>query len=465
MSTIAAVATAQGPGAIGIVRLSGEASFEILQKIFHSRSPNFQGFKPWVLHRGFILANDNSKLDDVLAVHMPAPKTYTGEDMAEIQCHGSPIVLKTILARVLELGAQPAKPGEFTKRAFLAGRIDLSQAEAIAELINAISQKSAQASLERLSGSLTDILTLARQKIDHLRANVTVAVDFPDDEIEGATLDEILVAIDDLETLLTQIKTDQKRSQIIQEGARVVFIGEVNVGKSSLLNAIIGRERALVTDIAGTTRDFLEEFCHLDGYALRLIDTAGLRPTTNVDPVEALGIKRSIECANKADCLLIVLDAQKWSYEALNKSQCPHPAYAEIMADFAHIPQILVWNKADLRLPETFPPNWAKDLACVTVSAKTGQGFTDLLKIIGQKLSLSIPAAELAVTCNLRQSQALNLALEELAAVKNAVLAHETYDCLAVGLDMVAAHLGEITGTSTSAEVLNAIFDSFCIGK
>ncbi|MBQ7738353.1 MAG: tRNA uridine-5-carboxymethylaminomethyl(34) synthesis GTPase MnmE [Desulfovibrionaceae bacterium] len=465
MTTIAAIATAQGPGAIGIVRLSGDASLKILDEIFNSKFKDFLGFKPWVLHRGFVLAKDGSHLDDVLAVYMPKPKTYTGEDMAEIQCHGSPIVLKSILERLFELGAHPAGPGEFTKRAFLANRMDLSKAEAIAELINAVSQKGVQASLERLSGALSQILAQARQKIDRLRANLIVAVDFPDDEVEGATSPEILNALDDLEKLLTNIKTDQRRNQIIQEGARIVFLGEVNVGKSSLLNAIIGRERALVTDIAGTTRDFLEEFCHLDGYALRLIDTAGLRQTKTDDPVEALGIERSLECAQKADCLLIVLDAEKWSQEDLTQKICPKIAYREILTDFTATPKILVWNKADLKEPETFPPLWAKDLPAVTVSAKTGQGFEQLLTTISETLALSIPAAELNVSCNLRQSQALNLALEELRALRDAVLAQETYDCLAVRLDMVAANLGEITGVSTSTEVLNDIFDRFCIGK
>ena len=465
MSTIAALATAQGPGAIGIVRLSGEASLRILEKIFQAKSEKFQGFKPWVLHRGFVVAHDCSHLDDVLAVYMPKPKTYTGEDMAEIQCHGSPIVLKTILARLLELGAEPAAPGEFTKRAFLAGRMDLSQAEAIAELISSVSHKGVQDSLERLSGGLKAILIQARQKIDNLRASLIVAVDFPDDEIEGASPKEILAALEDLEFTLHKIKNDQKRQHIIQEGARIVFLGEVNVGKSSLLNALLGRERALVTDIAGTTRDFLEEFCEVEGVALRLIDTAGLRQSKAKDPVEALGIERSLDCARNADCLLIVLDAEKWTKADLESQVCPKAAYQEILTEFSTIPKILVWNKSDLRTPEIFPPNWAKDLLAVDVSAKTGQGFDSLLATISKTLTLTTPAAELAVTCNLRQGQALQQALEELTALKEAVIAQETYDCLAVRLDMVAAHLGEITGVSTSAEVLNDIFGRFCIGK
>ncbi|MBQ7585583.1 MAG: tRNA uridine-5-carboxymethylaminomethyl(34) synthesis GTPase MnmE [Desulfovibrionaceae bacterium] len=468
MSTIAAVSTAQGQGAIGIVRISGPLAHTLLTKVFRSRFKAFTDFKPWVLHRGFFKDSREESLDDVLAVFMPAPHTYTGEDMAEIQCHGNPLILNTILQRLFSLGASPAQAGEFTKRAFLAGRIDLSQAEAVAEMVSCVSRRGLAVNLQRLSGALSLAISQARSKIDALRAKLVWAVDFPEEEIEGLSPEELKRDLLELKAELFKLKSDQVQSRILQEGARVVLIGSVNAGKSSLLNALLGRERALVTSVPGTTRDFLEEYWDLNGVAVRLFDTAGLRAPaeTILDPIEQLGIERSKACAKEADCLLMVLDGEQWTREELEAKDCPKASYKAILEEYPLKPKILVWNKLDQVSPLIFPPKWAQDLPSVALSAKIGIGFDSLFKVLrATLLGDQGLVAEQPVSLNLRQAHALDLALAELEYLIKALNLGDTYDCLAVRLEMVANHLLDITGVSTSAEVLNEIFSKFCIGK
>ena len=437
-----------------------------MRKIFTPYAAHFQDFRPWVLHRGYILGEDKRLVDEVLAVFMPGPKTYTGEDMAEIQCHGNPLILQTILRRLLLLGARAAREGEFTKRAFLSHRMDLSQAEAVAELVSSPSLKAVEGNVLRLSGGIRKKIESAREKIDQLRAEVVLSVDFPDDEVENISYETLFSETESLYESLAVLLTDEKRARLLQEGARIVLAGRVNAGKSSLMNALLGRERALVTPVAGTTRDFLEEMCDLDGLALHLIDTAGLRSgeeRENLDQVEALGIERTFECIRNADGVLMVLDGERWSSADLEKEICPDPCYRELMERIGKKKGIGVWNKCDIREPRPFPPRWGRAIPWVSVSAKNETGFSALFHELSLLFGTMTQCEH--VQCNARQSAALEKALSEISLLKDDISRHETCDCLAVRLEQIAYLLDDVTGVSTSAEILDAIFGRFCIGK
>ena len=463
MSTIAAVATPQGNGAIGIVRISGPESLSLLEKIVQPSAQHFDHFRPWVLHRGRFQAEDGGFLDDVLAVYMPAPKTYSGEDMAEIHCHGNPLILQSVLARLFRLGARPAERGEFTKRAFLNGRIDLSQAEAVGELVGAVSRSALSDSVQRLCGHLSQKVTDLRERVDALRGELAVACDFPDDEVECLERGRFLEALTGLDQALLALLQGSERGRLMQEGARVVLAGAVNAGKSSLLNALLGRERALVTEVAGTTRDFLEEFCDLDGLPVRLIDTAGLHAHSQ-DPVEKLGIARGQECLKRCDAIVLVFDQSLWHGKE-DAERCPDAEYAEILAEYAQRPILLVWNKIDIAPAWLGPPLWAKGYANCAVSCLNGQGLDELSRRLhALLLGCEKPTSE-HVSCNVRQACALRRAQEELSALLADVRANVSYDLCAVRLDLLAEILGEVIGVSTPAEVLNVVFDRFCIGK
>ncbi|MBO4334492.1 MAG: tRNA uridine-5-carboxymethylaminomethyl(34) synthesis GTPase MnmE [Desulfovibrio sp.] len=463
MSTIAAVATPQGNGAIGIVRISGPESLSLLEKIVQPSARHFDHFRPWVLHRGRFQAEDGRFLDDVLAVYMPAPKTYSGEDMAEIHCHGNPLILQSVLASLFQLGARPAERGEFTKRAFLNGRIDLSQAEAVGELVGAVSRSGLCDSVQRLCGHLSQKVTDLRERVDALRGELAVACDFPDDEVECLERGRFLEALTGLDQALLALLQGSERGRLMQEGARVVLAGAVNAGKSSLLNALLGRERALVTEVAGTTRDFLEEFCDLDGLPVRLIDTAGLHAHSQ-DPVEKLGIARGQECLKHCDAIVLVFDQSLWHGQE-GAERCPDAEYAEILAEYGKRPILLVWNKIDIAPAWSGPPLWAKGYASCAVSCLNGQGLDELSsRLRALLLGCEKPTSE-HVSCNVRQALALRRAQEELSALLADVRANVAYDLCAVRLDLLAEILGEVIGVSTPAEVLNVVFDRFCIGK
>ena len=306
MPTIAAIATAPGAGGIGIVRLSGPQAREILSRMFRPASVKFTGFRPWVLHRGRVLDHEGVPLDDVLAVFMPGPRTFTGEDVAEIHCHGGPFIVQAVLETALRLGARAAERGEFSRRAFVNGRMDLSQAEAVAELIAAPSREALRYSLNRLDGLLGRKVTALRRQLEGLRVQMSLAVDFPDEEVECLAPEAFAAVVEEVAAAVRGLLTGQRRAQVMQQGAVVVLAGAVNAGKSSLLNALLGRNRALVTDIPGTTRDFLEEGCQLDGLPVRLTDTAGLRETG--ESVEEMGVALSRQKVRQADAILLLVD-------------------------------------------------------------------------------------------------------------------------------------------------------------
>jgi len=471
VSTIAAVATPPGAGGISIIRLSGPAAGSLLSKFFLPLSPSFEGFRPWCLHRGRALDANGKPLDDVLAVFMPGPRTFTGEDMAEIHCHGGPFLVQTLLESLLRMGAIQAGRGEFSRRAFCNGRLDLSQAEAVAELIAAPSREALQYSLNRLDGLLARRVASLSEAVDGLRVQMSLAVDFPDDEVDSLEPQALRQDLEKVIQGVRQLLECKRRAQVMQCGACVVLAGAVNAGKSSLLNALLGRERALVSDIPGTTRDFLEEPCDLDGLPVRLVDTAGLRyeqhgGTASADVVEHMGMELSRQRLSAADAVLLVLDGAALGTSGAEKPECPDSIAAQVLELAGTVPVIIVWNKSDLCRPTCFPPLWGRNRPSVCISARNGDNIDILVQLLRQAIlddGGNAPTDGLAP--NARQALALEGALQELEALREDILAGLPWDCCTVHLDTAAARLEEVTGHTSPAEVLDRVFSHFCIGK
>ena len=463
METIAAIATPRGAGGVGVIRISGPEARNVLAAVFRP-SASIADFRPWVLHHGVVL-DDDGPLDDVLAVFMPGPRTFTGEDVAEIQCHGGVYLVQAVLEAVLRKGARAAERGEFSRRAYINGRMDLSQAEAVAELIAAPSREAVRYGLQRLEGELGRRVADLRARLDHVRMQMCLAVDFPDDEVECLPPEEFSLIARDVADGIESLLSGCRRAAVMQEGAPVVLAGGVNAGKSSLMNALLGRSRALVTDIPGTTRDFLEECVNVDGLPVRLVDTAGLRESGEV--VERLGIERSREKVTQADAVLLLLDGGRLGEDGAAASNCPDPAAVEALELAGDLPVLLVWNKMDLCRPACFPPAWAQGRPCVMISARTGEGVDELAAALRGMLLRDAAARppEDGLAPNARQALALERALEEIKALRGDIRAGRSYDCLSVRLDTALAYLADVTGVDTHEEVLNKVFASFCIGK
>lgn len=465
MTTIAAIATAPGAGGIGIVRLSGPRAKEILARLFLPLSAGFVNFRPWQLHHGRVLDSHGEALDDVLAVFMPGPRTFTGEDVAEIHCHGGVFIVQAVLESALRLGARQAQRGEFSRRAFCNGRMDLSQAEAVAELVAAPSREAVRFGLSRLEGLLGRRVRALRTELDGLRAQMCLAVDFPEEEVESLPPSAFAGRVLDVMQALEGLLRAQRRARVMQQGAQVVLAGAVNAGKSSLMNALLGRQRALVTDIPGTTRDFIEEGCDLDGLPIRLVDTAGLREAT--ESVEHLGIALSREKLAQADAILLVVDGGALGEDGAAAAVCPEPAAAEVLETAGDIPVLLVWNKADLCDPAVFPPRWAGRRPALRLCARSGAGLDELAARLRECILAGTAETppEDGLAPNARQALALEQARRELEGLHADILSGMPYDCCAVRLAAATAYLDEVTGSNSTEEVLNSIFEHFCIGK
>jgi tRNA modification GTPase len=455
-TTIAAVCTPPGTGGVGVVRLSGPEAAKIARGLFRPSSPDFTGFRPRFMHYGEFLDRDGRVLDDGMAVYMPGPNSYTGEDVVELHCHGGRTVIRLVLESVLSAGAEPAAPGEFTKRAYLSGRLDLSRAEAVAELINAPSRAGLNMARAKLAGGLAEKITALRSDLDRLRAGVCLAIDFPEEEVECMPSDEFLAGVERASKTVAELLAAGERARPWREGLLAVLAGQVNAGKSSLMNALLGRERAIVTELPGTTRDYLEETVDLDGLPVRLVDTAGLRDTG--DAVELAGVKRSRELIDDADVVLLVIDA----------SRPPDEIDLRLVRELGPEKALIVCNKADKPPgdPDPCAALTAEGFDAVHVSSKLGSGLDGLTEKIRSLApgGFAEPGAEAAAP-NLRQARALEAALEELTALRAETGAGLPYDLLSVRLETACARLSEITGEIAPDDVLNAVFERFCIGK
>lgn len=467
--TIAAIATPLGVGGIGIVRISGKKAKPLLSRIFLPLSPRFVNFRPWTLHRGRVVDTKSLPVDDVLAVFMPGPRTFTGEDVVEIHCHGGQAILRTVLETLMALGARLAERGEFSRRALLNGRMDLTQAEAVAEMIAAPTREALRLSTSKLDGVLGQRIGELRDRLELLRMQLCVAVDFPEEEVECLSPQEFCEVAQSVKEAVDSLLAGYQRCRCWQEGAAVVLAGAVNAGKSSLMNALLGRNRALVTDIPGTTRDFLEEFIDLDGLPVRLTDTAGLRETG--DRVEALGVARSRERMEGADVVLLVLDGSRGAAAVDDLSVALGEALPPLLdrAASKEQPILLVWNKVDVTPPAPLPAPW-NALPLLVTSTKNmaaGCGLETLAAAVRQAVLQGHGGeprgGELAP--NMRQAHLLRQARQELDALAADIMCSLPYDVCAVRLDSAVALLGEITGLNSTDEMLDRIFATFCIGK
>jgi tRNA modification GTPase len=454
--TIAAVATPAGSGGIGIVRLSGPLTARIAGSVF-ARSHDNGAWISHHLYHGRVVGADGGVLDHALAVFMRAPHSYTGEDVLELHCHGSPAVLRRVLARVLSCGARLADRGEFTKRAFLNGRIDLAQAEAVADLVRAGTPAAADIALQQLSGALSQSLQQVRSRLIHVKALLEAQIDFSEEDISVNATD-IAHSIGDCNSCINRLVDTYKYGRVMREGLRVAIIGKPNVGKSSLLNALLGQDRAIVTPLAGTTRDSIEESADFDGIPVVLSDTAGLRDPSHADPVERLGIERTVRTIQESDLLLAVLDGSR-------------PLDAEdacvLTADAGHR-AIIVLNKIDL--PAGFAEPQLLELArgrrTVRVSATEQLGLAELRHAVVEEM---IDGAELErtgpVLTNVRHLDALTKACESIALALQSIHDGRPPDIVAVDVQDALDHIGSITGAVTTEDVLDRIFSEFCIGK
>lgn len=455
--TIAAIATAPGIGGIGIIRVSGPAAPSILRQLFVPKHRHAE-FPSHKLCYGTIITADGQFLDEALAVHMHAPHTYTREDVVELHCHGSHLVLRQILHQTFALGARPADPGEFTKRAFLAGRIDLTRAEAVLDLLQAHTDTSARLAANQLQGALAEVLESIRGQLIAILALLEVAIDFPDDDVElfdATALGEQVRAsvIAPLERLIAQSET----GRILREGISVVIAGRPNVGKSSLLNALLREERALVTPLAGTTRDTIEEMIAIRGIPVHLVDTAGIRAHEN--PIEAMGIERARRKVETADLILFLIDGQA------------RPGWAdlELYDTIRERPHLVVVNKLDVAVADAVADCLGEfgGARVVAVSARTGQGLEELQDAVAElAMGDGTELGEtLACAPNVRHRGILDGALAAGRRCEEALRTGVSVDLLAVDVQSALDHLGDIIGLTTPDDVLDEIFSRFCIGK
>lgn len=448
--TIAAVATAPGRGGVGIVRLSGPDSLAIAKSLTNDKPVN----ERFAHYREFYDTADAKQelIDFGLLIYFPGPNSFTGEDVVELQGHGGPVVMNRLLNAVVHQGARLARPGEFSERAFLNNKMDLTQAEAIADLIESSSDLAARNALHSLQGLFKLQIEQLLEKLIQLRVYVEAAIDFPDEEVDFLSDGHIEQALNSLDQGLTDILASAKQGALIRDGINVVLAGAPNAGKSSLLNALAGRDTAIVTDIAGTTRDVLSEHIQIDGMPLHIIDTAGLRDSDN--PVEQEGIRRALSAVEKADCILLVIDSQNKNFDLSEWLQQLQ------LNDSARL--TLVYNKIDRSGGSAGLSG--SEPAAVSLSAKTGEGI-DILRQHLKDIAGYNHGAESQFTARQRHINALEKAHQHFNLARQQLLEFHAGELVAEELRLSQHALGEITGEFTSDDLLGEIFSSFCIGK
>lgn len=450
--TICAVATPLSAGSIGVIRISGEKSFEIISKIFD------RPIKVGMINHGWILADESGeKLDEVIVLPFKNPKSFTGEDVVEIQTHGSPVIIREILNLVMKNGAKLAQRGEFTKRAFLNHKIDLSQAEAVLDLINAKTSKSASLAANNLSGTLKKEIDNIRENIIEILAKITASLDFPEDVAE-VEYSEILSVLEKAQKKINKILENARCHNVLREGIQIAIAGKPNVGKSSLFNALLNINRAIVTDIAGTTRDTISESLDIKGISATLIDTAGIREGKEVDTVERIGVENSKNTIDNSDIILCLYDGEK----GLEKEDTEVFQLAGTSKN-----RLYVETKQD-KTGKTAPQgnsNVGQTLENpIIISSTTLFGIENLKNAIFNAI-LGSNIEDTGFLTNQRHQEALQKALSHIENAINAVNIEELQDLISIDIKSALLSLGEISGEVVTDEVLNRIFDSFCIGK
>ncbi len=447
MDTICAPATSQYESAISIIRISGDRSLEILKKIFETKKE----IKNRYFHYGHIV-KDGVKLDEVMAVYFKAPYSYTTEDVVEIHLHGGSVSTNRVMELILDNGARLAESGEFTKRAFLNGRIDLTQAESVMDMISAKNNLAFDVALDNLEGNTNHEIKYLRNRVLHLISELTVSIDYPEEDIEEITKDLINTTTTEIIDRIKLILDLSKKAIDIKNGVRVAIIGKANVGKSSFLNSITGVDRAIVTDIEGTTRDTIEVDLNLPGITLTLIDTAGIRET--LDEVEKIGVEKSKHAANEADIIFVIIDASK----EINEEEL------EILSKTQNKERLILVNKIDLKADYNIEKlkSHVDESDIVLMSAKNRIGFDIIEKKVLEKLDINDKIRENPLVSSNRQLYYLKEALNSLKIVKNS---NDPYDFLMIDLKDAYDHLGSVIGEALSGDLTNEIFSKFCLGK
>jgi len=458
MSTIAAISTAPAIGGIGIVRMSGKDCFEVLEKIFKPKNPetieNIAGYR--IKYGTIVNPETNRVVDEVLVSYFKCPKSYTAENMCEVNSHGGIVVLREILELCLKNGAELAKPGEFTERAFLNGRIDLTQAEAIIDIINAKSTREAQESANQLEGYLSRKINEIREKIMDIMVNIEANIDYPEYDVEEVSNKDAENKLKEIENELIKLSKTFENGKILKEGVKIAIIGSPNAGKSSLLNSMLKEERAIVTDIAGTTRDIIEEQISIEGIPFKVIDTAGIRDAK--DKIEQIGIEKSKKAANEADVILAVFD----SSVPLNDED------REILNLLKHKKSIIVLNKTDLKQVVNKECTEIHDVntEVINISLKNNEGLEKIYESLVKMFNLNQINLdnELTIT-NIRHQELINKAIESTRMALNDLNNSMPIDIISINIKEILEHLGEITGDNVSEDIIKSIFAKFCLGK
>lgn len=454
--TIAAVATSIGEGGISIIRISGEKALEITDKIFKAKNnKSVKEMKTYTMRYGHIVDRENNVIDEVIVSYMKGPRSFTAEDTIEVNCHGGVIVTNKILNEIIKCGARLAEPGEFTKRAFLNGRIDLSQAEAVIDLIKAKTELSARSAIMQSEGKVSTEINKVRQELLQLIASIEATVDYPEDDLEEVTAErssrELGVILNEIERLLLSAE----EGKIIREGLNIVIVGKPNVGKSSLLNTLTKDKRAIVTDIPGTTRDVIEEYISLDGIPIKLVDTAGIRETEDV--VEKIGVQKSKEKIEESDLIVLMLDISR---ELDNEDK-------EIIEYIKGKNYIILLNKVDAEIPK-FNINDLQGLDSkfiIEISAKEEIGIEKFKESIKEMFFHGEIKTEDIYVTNNRHKQALIRAKENLSAAIAALDMTSSIDLASIDIRNAWSNLGEITGQTLEEDIIDKIFSEFCLGK
>ena len=458
-NTIAAIATATGTGGIGIVRMSGTNCFEVLKKIFVPKNPNvdIDNVQGYTIKYGYIINSvTKEKIDEVLVSFFRSPKSYTTENMCEINSHGGPIVEKNILEQCLLNGADLAEPGEFTKRAFLNGRIDLSQAESVIDIINSKTDKEAKASFKQLEGSLSSKIGQIRATLLDLMADIEASIDYPEYDIEETTNDKAIKVLECVKSNLEILENSFKTGKLLRDGIKTVIVGKPNAGKSSLLNIMLDEERAIVSDRAGTTRDTIEEFIKIQDVPLKIIDTAGIRKTD--DEIEEIGVKKAISLTQDADLIIALFDISK----KLDDEDF------RILNLIKNKTSIILLNKCDLSEKNTETINYIKqkNKNVIEASMRSKNGIEELYNTIVQLFKINeIDSDNEILITNMRHKNQIHKACQSIERAIDTVNLNLPIDIVAVEIKQTLEELGNITGDNVTEDIIQQIFSKFCLGK
>lgn len=454
--TIVALATAPGVGAIGVIRLSGKEAISICNQFFHGKDLEKQ--ESHTIHFGTIRDEKGNILDEVLASLFIAPKSYTKENVVEISCHGSNYIIQTIIQLFIRNGARSAQRGEFTMRAFLNGQLDLSQAEAVADLIASDSESSHQLAMAQMRGGFSQEIAKLRQELIDFASLIELELDFGEEDVEFANKDKLKELVEKIRNLLTKLIDSFTLGNVLKNGVQTVIAGRPNAGKSTLLNALLNEERAIVSDIAGTTRDTIEESLNINGVLFRLVDTAGIREAQ--DTIEAIGVEKTMEKIGQSSLLVYVFDAQQTTADEVKKDL--ESLYSE------NIHMIVVANKADLKKDISYSDYVHKNLEegnFVILSAKEQTNISDLKQQLFSAVTDAKISMDNTIVTNTRHLEALQKSHESLSDVLNGMDMQITSDFIAMDIRRALAFLGEITGEISTDDLLGNIFGRFCIGK